>query len=152
MPSTPATVTLDFTTLPNAATPALTEPAILLERYLATPQVIPWKAVIPIGFTPDLFGFQVIDEGVSSGPVVKNFTIAWASNTSLAPYTHWGTLTLTSAPSNSGRRLRVTILTKKVPIGGSLLTRKKKKTATKAPKRAKTNVKAKAKSKKKKSS
>ena len=151
---TPGTVTLDYVTLPTQATPFGSDPTILVEAYKETSNpstyTIPLTATIPTGYTPDVFGFQVEDAGYSPAKVV-DFTITWNPPTGTPAVNYKGTLTLKAPPVQNGKKLRVTILTKKVPKGGSLLTArrtKKKKPTAKATKATKVATKAKATKKK----
>jgi hypothetical protein len=147
---TPGTVTLDYVTLPTQATPYGSDPTILVEAYDSGTNTIPLTAKIPTGYTPDVFGFQVEDAGYSPAKAV-DFTITWNPPTGTPAVNYKGALTLKAPPVQNGKKLRVTILTKKVPKGGSLLTArrtKKKKPTAKATKANKVTTKAKATKKK----
>jgi hypothetical protein len=151
---TPGTVTLDYVTLPTQATPYGSDPTILVEAYDSGTNSIPLTAKIPTGYNTDVFGFQVEDGGYSPAKAA-DFTITWNPPTGTPAVNYKGALKLTAIPSgtspNIGKKLRVTILTKKVPKGGSLLTArktKKKKPTAKAAKATKVATKAKATKKK----
>ncbi|MFZ4082176.1 MAG: hypothetical protein ACOYKN_13170 [Pirellula sp.] len=147
---TPGTVTLDYVTLPTQATPFGSDPTILVEAYLPLSNTIPLTAKIPTGYNTDVFGFQVEDGGYSPARAV-DFTITWNPPTGTPAVNYKGNLTLKAPPVQNGKKLRVTILTKKVPKGGSLLTArrtKKKKPTAKATKATKVTTKAKATKKK----
>jgi|688.fasta_scaffold111587_3 hypothetical protein len=151
---TPGTVTLDYVTLPTQATLYGSDPTILVDAYASLTNSIPLTARIPTGYTTDVFGFQVEDAGYSPARPV-DFTITWNPPTGAPAVNYRGALKLSAIPSgtspNIGRKLRVTILTKKVPKGGSLLTArktKKKKPTAKATKATKVATKAKATKKK----
>ena len=139
-------------TLPTQATLYGSDPTILVEAYDPFTNTIPLTAKIPTGYNTDVFGFQVEDGGYSPAKAA-DFTITWNPPTGTPAVNYKGALKLTAIPSgtspNIGKKLRVTILTKKVPKNGSPLTArktKKKKPTTKA-----TKVATKAKATKKKS-
>jgi len=147
---TPGTVTLDYVTLPTQATPYGSDPTILVEAYNPLTNTIPLTAKIPTGYNTDVFGFQVEDGGLLV-PAAVDFTITWNPPTGTPAVNYSGSLKPRVPPSLSGRKLRVTILTKKVPKGGSPLTArktKKKKPTAKATKATKVAKKAKATKKK----
>ena len=144
---TPGTVTLDYVTLPTQATPYGSDPTILVEAYNPLTNTIPLTAKIPTGYNTDVFGFQVEDGGLLV-PAAVDFTITWNPPTGTPAVNYSGSLKPRVPPSLSGRKLRVTILTKKVPKGGSPLTARKMKKKKPTAKATKVATKAKATKKK----
>jgi hypothetical protein len=121
-----------------------------VEAYDSGTNSIPLTAKIPTGYNTGVFGFQVEDGGLLV-PAAVDFTITWNPPTGTPAVNYSGSLKPRVPPSLSGKKLRVTILTKKVPKGGSLLTArktKKKKPTAKATKATKVATKAKATKKK----
>jgi len=147
---TPGTVTLYYVTLPTQATPSDVNPTIKVEPYDSVKNLIPLIAKIPTGYNTDVFGFQVEDGGLLV-PAAVDFTIAWNPPTGTPAVNYSGSLKPRVPPSLSGKKIRITILTKKVPKNGSpqiARKTKKKKPTTKATKATKVATKAKATKKK----